>query len=162
MTTGAREQFTISPANAEDLPTVRELFVEYATWLGADLSFQGFDEELETLPGKYRSPDGLILLARTSASGAIAGCVALRRFDAEQCEMKRLWVREPFRTLGVGRILVSAIVDAARHTDYRAMVLDTLESMVPARHLYESFGFGPIEPYYYNPLPGVVYLGLTL
>ena len=158
----AREQFTVSPALAEDLPVVRDMFIEYATWLGADLSFQGFDEELDSLPGKYRPPDGMILLARPPATTAIAGCIALRRFDADQCEMKRLWVREPFRRLGVGQVLVSGIIDAARATRYRAMVLDTLETMVPALHLYESFGFCEIQPYYNNPLPGAVYLRLAL
>ena len=150
----------VSHATSSDLPSVREMFTEYATWLGVDLSFQHFEEELQSLPGKYSPPDGLILLA--GAGPDPAGCVALRRFDADRCEMKRLWVREPFRKLGVGRSLGSAIIDAARATGYDAMVLDTLRSMVPALRLYESFGFREIDPYYNNPLPGAVYLSLTL
>ena len=159
----------VSPATAGDLPSVREMFIEYATWLGMDLSFQHFDEELTSLPGKYSPPDGLILLAKTTSDGAagttsdrVAGCVALRRFDARRCEMKRLWVREPFRKLGVGQLLVSSIINTARAAAYEAMVLDTLRSMIPARRLYESFGFRVIDPYYNNPLPGAVYLSLDL
>jgi len=165
----APERIIVSPAAGEDLPIVREMFREYARWLGVDLSFQHFEEELGSLPGKYTPPDGLILLARAASGGdeasesdGIAGCVALRRFDARRCEMKRLWIREPFRGQGVGGLLVSAIIDAGRAGPYEAMVLDTLRSMVPARRLYESFGFGETDPYYNNPLPGAIYFSLDL
>jgi hypothetical protein len=43
-----------------------------------------------------------------------------------------------------------------------AGVLDTLGSMQVARGLYAGLGFRPIPPYYANPLPDVVYLGLDL
>src|SRR5690606_34507759 len=48
---------TIRPAdNAADMDTARALFREYADWLGIDLSFQGFEEELAGLPGDYAPP----------------------------------------------------------------------------------------------------------
>ena len=163
---------TVSQARDTELPTVRDLFLEYADWLGVDLSFQAFDEELRSLPGKYAPPGGRILLARvhsrgagtseSDADGKIAGCVALRQFDGKWCEMKRLWVREEFRKLGIGHRLVRAVIDEARAASYRVMVLDTLDSMAPALHLYESFGFQATDPYYNNPLPGAVYLRLEL
>ncbi|MFO1097547.1 MAG: GNAT family N-acetyltransferase [Xanthobacteraceae bacterium] len=77
-------------------------------------------------------------------------------------EIKRLYVRREWRSFGVGRVLASAIVADARRAGLRSIVLDTLASMQAARALYAGLGFRPIPPYYANPLPDVVYLGLDL
>ncbi len=45
----------------KNLVIVKELFIEYAQSLGVDLSFQGFEEELDILPGKYAEPQGCIM-----------------------------------------------------------------------------------------------------
>ena len=139
----------------EDLDHVRALFLEYAQSLGFSLCFQGFDAELAALPGKYAPPDGALLLARVD--GAVAGVVGLRPLDGGVCEMKRLYVRPEFRRSGAGRRLAEAIVEAGRQCGYRAMRLDTLETMTAARTLYGSLGFHEIPPYYDNPICGALY-----
>jgi ribosomal protein S18 acetylase RimI-like enzyme len=139
-----------------DLPVVRELFEEYGRSLGIDLSFQGFDEELATLPGKYEPPQGTMIVARSE--GVPCGCVALRRIDERTCEMKRLYVRPGCRGSRIGAELVTRIIEAAQAKGYRAMRLDTLPSMKSAVSLYRSFGFQEIEPYIYNPLPGALFM----
>jgi ribosomal protein S18 acetylase RimI-like enzyme len=139
-----------------DLPVVRELFEEYGRTLGIDLSFQGFDEELATLPGKYAPPDGTVILARLE--GKPCGCVALRRINKRTCEMKRLYVRPDSRGLRVGGELVRRIIEAAEARGYETMRLDTLPSMKNAVSLYRSFGFQEIEPYIYNPIPGALFM----
>ncbi len=144
----------------------RALFREYADWLAVDLCFQGFDEELATLPGAYAPPRGCLLLA--GPAGAAIGCIALRPLavadapDGTQGEIKRLYVKPAARGQGLGARLAEAIVDVARAAGYRELKLDTLDHMADARRLYERLGFVPCSPYYHNPLPGAVYLSRTL
>ena len=150
----------IDPAGPQDLDTVRALFREYEAMLGEDLCFQGFEQELAGLPGKYAPPDGRLLLAREE--GEAAGCVALRRVEPRVCEMKRLFVRPAFRGRGLGRLLAARSIAEAGAAGYTSMLLDTLERLVPALELYGSLGFHEVAPYYRNPLRGVVYMSLDL
>jgi putative acetyltransferase len=144
----------------EEIATARELFQEYADALGFDLCFQGFGQELATLPGSYARPGGCLLLA--SVGSEIAGCAALRPLEPGICEMKRLYVRPAFRGYGVGRLLVNRIVAEARTAGYQRLRLDTLPTMVSALSLYRQLGFHDIPAYRQNPEADVVYLELEL
>ncbi len=154
---------TIIAVTSADDPRVVEariLLLEYADSLDVDLSFQNFDQELSDFPGSYMPPTGALLLA--SRGGKLAGSVAMRKLDAEACEMKRLYVRSGSRGLGVGRELAVAVIDAARDLGYRRMRLDTLAGMDDAQGLYRTLGFREIAAYYENPVPGTRYLELDL
>ena len=141
-----------------DINATRTLFRRYAEELGIDLCFQGFQEELDTLPGPYAAPDGTILLAETDAHAPV-GCVALKPLEApEICEMKRLYVAPDYRGHGLGRRLAERILEAAHIRNYTTMRLDTLDSLHAALALYRDLGFEEITAYYTNPLPNVIYM----
>lgn len=151
----------IQAASPQHVAQARELFLEYAASLGFSLCFQGFDEELQTLPGAYAPPGGRLLLAHHA--GQVAGCVALRRLESHVCEMKRLYVRPGYRGKGVGRMLVDRVIAEARRIGYERMRLDTIESsMQDAIALYRHRGFREIPPYRENPIAGALYLELVL
>ncbi|HKR63543.1 MAG TPA: GNAT family N-acetyltransferase [Thermoanaerobaculia bacterium] len=141
---------------ASDMDLVREIFAEYGRSTGLDLEFQGFANELATLPAHYDP----ILLAYWNDD--VAACVALRDCGDGVCEMKRLYVRPEFRGHAIGRALAVRIIEIARERGFRAMRLDTLPTMTGAMHLYESLGFRDIEPYRFNPVAGTRYMELTL
>jgi ribosomal protein S18 acetylase RimI-like enzyme len=141
---------------ATDMNVVREMFAEYGRSTGFDLEFQGFANELATLPADYDP----ILLAFWN--DALAGCVALHPVAGDVCEMKRLYVRPTFRGHAIGRVLAERIIGEARTRGYRAMRLDTLPSMAAAIRMYESLGFRDIEPYRFNPVEGTRYMELPL
>lgn len=145
----------IREATKDEIPTVRDLLLEYARTLDFDLSFQNFDDELKLLPGDYAPPSGSLLLAIDKDE--VAGCVALRPLEDTICEMKRLYVKPRFRGSGTGRRLVSAIIKMATDLGYKKMRLDTAPSMKTAIQVYRDFGFYPIEPYRPNPVPGAAF-----
>ncbi len=148
-------------AGPADIKTVHTLFVEYGESLNFSLCFQGFDEELAALPGKYAPPGGRLLLAEIA--GDTAGVVGLRPVEMDgACEMKRLYLRPAFRGLGLGRRLAETVIAAAREAAYGRMLLDTVETMAEAGALYRDLGFVEIPPYYENPTPGVHYYALDL
>ena len=144
----------------EMIEVIRKLFLEYARSLEIDLDFQDFETELKTLPGKYQPPDGALILALVE--GREAGCIALRKISKDICEMKRLYIREKYRGLGLGKKLVGMIIDEAVNKNYQYMRLDTLPTMKSAQSLYLSFGFYDIEPYVYNPIQGARFMELKL
>lgn len=147
----------VRATSSEDLAHIKELFCEYQDWLGVDLCFQGFQEELNNLPGKY----DCLLLARWN--GKVCACVGIWPVLKEKtCEMKRLYVRDAFKGKGVGRTMAEEIIKIAKQTGYSFMCLDTLERLHPAIALYHSLGFENCPPYYDNPLDQVVYLEKTL
>lgn len=144
----------------EEIAQAGELFLEYAAWLGADLSFQEFERELAGLPGAYAPPRGRLLLA--VEDGRLAGCGALRPLEESIAELKRMFVRAPFRGRRIGRELARALLDQAAAIGYQRVRLDTMEPMREAIALYRSLGFKEIEPYCYNPLPGAMFMELAL
>lgn len=144
----------------QDVLTARRLFKEYAEWLGIDLSFQSFDEELASLPEPYSRPLGFILLAEHR--NVVAGCIGLRPIDRDIGEIKRLYVVQAHRGHGIGRCLIEATITESKKVGYARLRLDTLAAMKTAQRLYEDLGFKPIAPYYHNPIEGTEYLELTL
>lgn len=143
-----------------DIESARAIFQEYAAGLGVDLCFQGFEQELRELPGRYAAPGGTLLLARRD--GEVLGCVAVRPIEAGVAELKRLYVRPAARGLGLGRQLTEAAIAFARDAGYGVIRLDTLPQMTEAQKLYADLGFRRIEAYRDNPVHGTSYLELKL
>jgi ribosomal protein S18 acetylase RimI-like enzyme len=152
---------SITDASSGDvLLQARSLFEEYAAALRVELCFQGFAQELASLPGSYAPPRGRLLLARWNRKAA--GCVALRPLHHGICEMKRLYVRPAYRGHGVGRALIERIIEDAGQAGYASIRLDSLPSMKRALQLYRELGFQDIPPYSANPVSETVFLELTL
>ena len=139
------------------LETILTLFRAYEQELDENLCFQSFEAELKDPLKKYGPPAGVLLLAYWEQE--VAGCIAFTPMSQQAtCEMKRLYVKPAFRKYGIGKQLVQALMKAAVEKGYITMLLDTQEKLQPAIRLYEQFGFERITAYYYNPLPGVVYM----
>lgn len=142
------------------LTAVRQFFRNYAGWLGVDLSYQGFAEEMAALPGVYAPPHGRLWCAELD--GKPVGCVGIRPFSDGVCEMKRLYVEPEARGCGAGHALALAAIRAAKELGYRRILLDTLPAMRIAVKLYRELGFKEAPAYYNTPIEGTIFLSLDL
>ena len=151
----------VRASSDSEIDAARALFGDYVAWLDLDLSFQGFAAELAALPGEYTPPRGTLLLALDDE--AVLGCVGLRPLDwPHSAELKRLYVRPEARGRRVGSRLAQAAVSSARDAGYERIRLDTLPTMVAARHLYQALGFREIDAYRFNPVTDARFMELDL
>ena len=153
---------TLTATDSEALEQVRQYFRNYAGWLGVDLSYQNFDQEMASLPGAYSPPEGRLFFAEVD--GRPAGCVGVRPLRGSDgvCEMKRLYVTPEERGHGVGAALAMAAIKAAKEIGYRKLMLDTLPNMRMAVKLYRELGFTEAPAYYQTPVEGTMFLALDL
>ena len=146
---------------------IRRLFTEYTTLLTQGdpefkkyLQIQNYDEEIAHLEKKYGPPEGRLYLAL--ADGKPAGCIALRKLNPAQCEMKRLYVRPEYRSLGIGKLLTQQILHDARQIGYRQVMLDTFPFLERAIVMYRQLGFRETGRYNDSPMASTLYLVLEL
>ena len=146
---------------------VRELFAEYMEMLlegdptfAGYLTIQNYDDELKDLSHKYGLPDGRLYLAYSD--GVLAGSIALRKIDDENCELKRMYIKPAFRRNGIAKALVMRLISDAREIGYRHMLLDTLPFLQTAIRMYQQIGFYEIERYNNSPMDTSIYMKFDL
>ena len=112
----------------------------------------GFDptRSIPALDDEMRPPAGLFLVA--TLHGDPIGSGALKFHGRKPAELKRMWVAEPARGLGVGRRLLTELENQAARHGVRTIRLETNKSLVEAINLYRSAGYVEVaafndEPY---------------
>ncbi len=111
----------------------------------------GFDPAL-SIPAdleELRPPAGLFLVASLRADPI--GCGGLKFHGKEPAEIKRMWVAESARGLGVGRRLLSELEDCAAEYGARAVRLETNKALAEAISLYRSAGYMEVAPFNDEP-----------
>ncbi len=139
----------VAPMDPSD-PRARYCVHEYFAEL--DRRFDtGFDPVL-TIPAddhELRPPAGLFLVA--SLRGDPVGCGALKFHDDEPADLKRMWVAESARGLGIGRRLLSELEDRAAENGAGAVRLETNQTLTEAIALYRSAGYREVAPFNDEP-----------
>lgn len=152
----------VEAVTPQQIEQARSLSREYLSQLPLELCIGRFEAEVLDLPGAYAAPKGRLLLA--TVAGQPAGCVGLRSFPLDGvCEMKRLYVRPPFRDGKLGKALIDRILQEARRAGYDRLRLDTHPpTMAAAVKLYRNIGFYEVASDPLVPVPGLLYLELSL
>lgn len=140
-----------------------ELYKEYNDILIATdpsfeacLAMQNYDREIEQLEVKFSPPYNTLIIVLDGDKAA--GCVGIKKFSDEICELKRMYVRPEYRKAGLGRKLTELMIEKARQIGYKYMYLDTMPGLESAVRMYAKMGFYEIEKYYPNPVENMIYL----
>ena len=109
----------------------------------------GFDPELSiTGIDELRPPRGVFLVARRGSEPI--GCGGLT-FAGDAVVIKRMWVAESARGLGLGRRLLAALEEQARSHGAARALLETNRVLAEAIGLYRSAGYHEVEPFNDEP-----------
>jgi DNA-binding MarR family transcriptional regulator/GNAT superfamily N-acetyltransferase len=131
-------------------PHARYCLREYAAEL--DRRFPGgFDHAQSNAPdvSVFRPPNGLMLVATLQSEPV--GCGALILHEGEPPYIKRMWVAEPARGLGIGRRLLAELEARAADTGSRTVQLETNGTLTEAIAMYRSAGYVEVEPFNDEP-----------
>jgi GNAT superfamily N-acetyltransferase len=112
---------------------------------------EGFDETTSRPAGPelFRPPAGWFLVA--SLWGEPVGCGGLKLPSREPAEIKRMWVAESARGLGIGRRLLSSLEEEARARGKRRIRLDTNKHLHEAIAMYRAAGYEEVAPFNDEP-----------
>jgi len=102
-------------------------------------------------PEDFTPPGGIFLVAR--AQGDPVGCGSLRTALPGVGEIRRLWVAETARGLGLGQRLLERIEAEARAIGLGTVRLDTNKALTEARALYLKNGYREVPPFNDDPHP---------
>ena len=146
-----------------DKNAIRELFTEYTEMLyRADsrlrnyLSMQNYDEEYRNPEMKYGRPAGRLYIVYDGNTPA--ACIGLKKIDDTRCEVKRMYVREAYRSQGIATELLEMIEKDAKEIGYRELYLDTFPQLEDAVRLYRRCGFQDTERYNDSPLDTTIFM----
>jgi putative acetyltransferase len=101
--------------------------------------------------GAILDAGGYILLAEIGNQPV--GCCALLPMGERAFELSKLAVAPEYRGTGTGRKLVAAVIEKARQLGAQRLYLETNRVLIPARKLYESFGFRELAEHEVTPSP---------
>ncbi|WP_328854366.1 GNAT family N-acetyltransferase [Microbispora hainanensis] len=91
----------------------------------------------------------------------VVGCGAIKRLDPAHAELKSMRTSAARKRSGIASLLLEHIIGEARRMGFTRLSLETgsADFFLPARRLYEKFGFRYCEPFAdYRPDPLSVFM----
>ena len=152
--TTALEIVRARPEDPEAAPLLADLVVEYSTRYGRTNE----NTQLTEVPASdfHTERGGAFVLLRHGDETVAGG--AIRRYDDQTAEVKRMWTSHLYRRQGLGRRVLEELEAAAAGLGYRKLYLTTGPRQPEAAALYLAVGFQPqfdveADPESIGPLP---------
>jgi SsuE family FMN reductase len=136
---GAVEAVRVRPEDPEAAPLLADLVVEYSTRYGRT---NENTQLTEVPPSDFHTARGGAFVLLRYGGHTVAGG-AVRRYDDETAEVKRMWTSQLHRRQGLGRRVLVELETAAADLGYRRLFLTTGPRQPEAAALYVAAGFEP-------------------
>jgi GNAT superfamily N-acetyltransferase len=88
----------------------------------------------------------IFYVAYDESENAVA-CGALKHYDDQTTEIKRMYVKPKHRGRGISKLILSELEDKAKELNYNRLVLETGLKQPEAMNLYNKFGYKPFKCY---------------
>ena len=121
-----------------------EDFVENCRLLDIELARRAGKREIYA---QYNKLDKINEALMVYLDGRPVGGGAIRAYEGDVVELKRMFVRDEVRGQGIGTQIVKELMDWARELGYKKMILETGILLGEACHLYKKLGFEQIANY---------------
>lgn len=122
---------------------IRSVMTEFGA---VGCNYSSSDPEIDAMCEAYPAPKAAYFVIE--GEHEVLGCGGMGPLAGgapEVCELRKMYFRPELRGLGMGALLLEAILEAARLPGYRQCYLETLEHMHQARCLYRKYGFQAID-----------------
>jgi len=145
LSAGLVELEPVDPASRDGDACLNAYFVELAR------RFEGGFDHATSLIGtdELRPPAGLFVVARLR--GEAVACGGLVFYGAKTADVKRMWVHESVRGLGIARRLLGELERRAAAAGVRRIRLETNGALTEAISLYRSAGYEEVEAFNAEP-----------
>lgn len=135
---------SVRPATNQDCRAVQDLVYSVLAEYELALDRDGTDRDITNIEGNYFDRGGDFELL-VNESKEVLGSIGLYPLDAETIELRKMYFAPSIRGLGLGRKLLARTIEKARNMGYLRVYLETARVLKQAVHLYEAFGFAPVD-----------------
>jgi putative acetyltransferase len=141
----------IKPIQVHQIQEIKQVIftICYELWQLPSDQIKYYDamSDIDDVQSHYYDNKGLFLVIIDN--GKVVGSGAIRCFNDEICELKRMWILKEYRGIGLGKEMARMLLDFAEETGYKFARLDVFDKHKQAQaiRLYHQLGFYFIERY---------------
>jgi len=138
------DSISIRSATNADREDIQKLVFSVLAEYDLPPDLNGTDRDLTDIEANYMARGGLFEVLEDDA-GNVIGTIGLYPLDDETIEHRKMYFKPEIRGRGLGKKILARTIENARNLGYMRVYLETAYVLEQAVHLYEKFGFRPVD-----------------
>ena len=134
----------IRSASNADCENIQRLVFGVLAEFGLEPDTEGTDRDITDVEANYIDRGGVFEVL-VDSNDEIVGTIGLYPLDKDTIELRKMYFASSIRGLGLGRKLLERTLENAKNMGYLRVYLETARVLKQAVHLYEAFGFEPVD-----------------